>query len=58
VFLLDDSGSVGLTDFRHSVAFTKTVINELDISPTTAQTSFVVYSTRPSVRTSTYTIIR
>ncbi|XP_045162007.2 collagen alpha-1(XII) chain-like [Mercenaria mercenaria] len=49
VFVLDDSGSVGSTNFRHALDFVKEIVRQLDIGPTKAQVAMLTFSTRTEI---------
>lgn len=44
IFVLDASGSVGASNFREVVEFTRNFINELEIGPNNTQVGVVVYA--------------
>lgn len=49
VFVLDASGSVGSSNFKHAIDFIKAIVNQLDIGPTKAQVSMVTFSSHTNV---------
>ena len=49
IFVLDDSGSVGSTNFHHALDFVRSIVKEIEVGPTKAQIGFLSYSTHPQV---------
>ncbi|KAL4229591.1 hypothetical protein ACF0H5_012629 [Mactra antiquata] len=49
VFVLDDSGSVGTTNFKKSLDFVQSVVNEVNVGPNNAQIALLTYSTHAQV---------
>ncbi|XP_052806160.1 collagen alpha-1(XIV) chain-like [Mya arenaria] len=49
VFVLDDSGSVGRTNFGHALDFVREIVQQIQIGPNNAMTGLMTYSTRPHV---------
>ena len=50
VFVLDASGGIGQTNFRHSVDFMRAIINGIDIGPHNSQVGLLVFSSHPQVQ--------
>ncbi|XP_045208537.2 collagen alpha-1(XII) chain-like [Mercenaria mercenaria] len=49
IFVLDDSGSVGTTNFRHALDFVRSIVQQIEVGPTKAQIGLLSYSTHPQV---------
>ena len=50
IFVLDDSGSIGLTNFKHAIDFVRAIVSALDIGPHNSQVGLLVFSSHPQVR--------
>ena len=50
VFVVDDSGGIGLTNFRHAIDFVRAIINGIDIGPHNNQVGLLVFSSHPQVQ--------
>ena len=46
VFLLDESGSVGSSDFRKALKFVKNVVEKLEIGPNDVQIGVLTFETK------------
>ena len=49
IFVLDDSGSIGPSNFRHAQEFVKAIVTTLDIGPYNSQIGVLVFSSHPQV---------
>lgn len=47
VFVMDDSGSVGSSNFKQALDFVRSIVQEIEVGPTKAQVSLLPYSTHP-----------
>lgn len=48
-FIIDSSGSIGLTNWERMKRFLKALVSKLDVSPSATQIAAVSYSTNPEV---------